>query len=174
MMKMRRDAVLFALGAIVAEGGTLAQSTISGRVVADDSGEPIPNAGVGLVAPSVPEAAVLTDADGRFTFDVGPGDYTVTARKTRYAAHAAAAIRVGQPLDIRLQRGAVISGRVIDDAGEPVIAARVTAETISGSIVATTDTDDRGEYRLGSLRPDTFILASTSPTRAPPTMGRLR
>jgi uncharacterized GH25 family protein len=60
------------------------------------------------------------------------------------------------PIEIRLRRGAVISGRVADDDGEPIVGARVVAEQLSGSpptrsTVATTETDDRGEYRIGSL-----------------------
>jgi protocatechuate 3,4-dioxygenase beta subunit len=58
---------------------------------------------------------------------------------------------------------AVIAGRVFDDLGDPVIAARVTVErkTTAGgvSIVASGDTDDRGEYRVPGLPAGSFVVA---------------
>ena len=58
---------------------------------------------------------------------------------------------------------AVIAGRVIDDLGDPVIAARVTVErrTAAGGVaaVATADTDDRGEYRVPGLPAGSFLVA---------------
>jgi protocatechuate 3,4-dioxygenase beta subunit len=58
---------------------------------------------------------------------------------------------------------AVIAGRVIDDLGDPVIAARVTVErrTAAGGVaaVATADTDDRGEHRVPGLPAGSFLVA---------------
>jgi hypothetical protein len=60
-------------------------------------------------------------------------------------------------------RAAVIAGRVIDDLGDPVIAAHVTVErpTAAGgaTAVATADTDDRGEYRVPGLSAGSFVVA---------------
>ena len=71
---------------------------------------------------------------------------------------------VEQPIEIRLSRGAAISGRVIDELGDPVVAAQVVAEaaastTTGFTVAASTETDDRGEYRLGSLQAGTFAVA---------------
>jgi Carboxypeptidase regulatory-like domain len=59
-----------------------------------------------------------------------------------------------------------IAGRVLDDFGDPVIAARVTVEK-SGpaggfTVVSATETDDRGEYRVGGLPAGTFVVAATT------------
>src|SRR5439155_4983094 len=56
--------------------------TINGRVVADETGDPIPNARVtrATVAPGSP--VVLTDRDGRFAFAAPPGRHSVVASKS--------------------------------------------------------------------------------------------
>jgi carboxypeptidase family protein len=157
---VRRLALLFALGLLVTGRVPSAQTIVSGRVVDDETGRAIPNARVSLIADSWNDRPVaLTDPDGRFLFDVPPRRYRINASKTRYAQHEITFGDAGQPVEIRLPRAAAIFGRVVDDVGEPVIAARVTAETLSGAVAAASETDDRGEYRLGSLRPDTFVVA---------------
>jgi len=59
---------------------------ITGRVLADDGGTPIPNARV-AVTPAAPGAAViLTDPDGRFSLITSASPVTLTIDKTGYAA----------------------------------------------------------------------------------------
>jgi hypothetical protein len=147
---------------------------VNGRVLADDTGDPIPNARVILSSPSQ-GTPVLTDRDGRFTLALSsyPARVTVAASKTGYGPREVTA-SVGQPIEVRLARGAAISGRVVDAHGDPVLGARVIAETaatatgapIPGAAAALTD--DRGEYRLGSLPADAFkvaVLSMSEPTR---------
>jgi hypothetical protein len=66
-------------------------------------------------------------------------------------------------VEISLDRGGVIAGRVVDVNGEPVVGARVTAEVPAGSPAAgvggTAGTDDRGDYRLAGLGRGPFILS---------------
>jgi hypothetical protein len=109
---------------------------------------------------------VLSDADGRFSLPAPIGLRTIVASKSAYARHEVAA-RAGQPTEIRLRRGAAISGRALDNFGEPIIGARVTAELRSGSppkltTIATTETDDRGEYRLAALPSGSFAVSVTT------------
>jgi uncharacterized GH25 family protein len=135
---------------------------ISGRVVADDTGDPLPNARVTLTPASAATRVVLSDAEGRFTLSASAGRHTVVASKSGYARRELTMNAGGDALEIRLPRGAAISGRVVDEFGDPVMAARVTAETRSPTgttTVATTDTDDRGEYRLASLPAGAFVVA---------------
>jgi protocatechuate 3,4-dioxygenase beta subunit len=73
----------------------------------------------------------------------------------------------GDAIEIRLRRAGAISGRVLDDFGEPIISARVTAEAPSGSpsklgTIVTTETDDRGEYRLTTLPSGSYVVAVTT------------
>ena len=66
--------------------------------------------------------------------------------------------RYVDPLEVRLPRGAAIVGRVFDPVGLPAVAAdvrvrRVLAAADRGGIPINVaiDTDDLGEFRVGSL-----------------------
>src|SRR3989442_8053887 len=140
-----------------------AQAPVRGRVVADDSGDPLRNAIVTLEA-DANVGPVLTDAEGRFTIEGAPrGLHTVSVSKTGYAA---ADLRLPDGVEIRLLRGSAISGRVLDDFGEPSMLRTVVAERlvhVEGRVdftqQATVETDDTGAYRLVGLPPGEFVLA---------------
>src|SRR5262245_18953148 len=146
-------------------------TTIEGRVVADDTGLPIPNARVSTtsgVNGSMP--IVLTDGEGRFVFSFPPGPYNISAVKTGYARREVPPPAAGQPVEIRLRHGAAISGRVIDEFGDPVAGVRVALETPpdgsrdSRPVTATTS-NDLGEYRFGGLQDGVFLplVVTTGP-----------
>lgn len=121
------SAVTFLAGAQSTPDGQTRTSpaTIAGRVVADESGEPIASARVSIkAATGVATPVVLSDPNGQFVFNATAGRYGVVASKSRYARGEVTATS-GQPVEIRLRRAAVISGRVVDEFGEPVITARV-------------------------------------------------
>ncbi len=69
-------------------------------------------------------------------------------------------------IELRMRKGAVISGRVVSGAGDPVLNARILAEIATPSSngqartsgVALTRTDDTGEYRLAGLPEGTFFV----------------
>ncbi len=149
---------------IAAATSTAAQSAITGRVVADQSGEPLPNVRILLNMPEANDRVlVLTDRDGRFTLPAPPGKHNVAVSKTRFARSEVTA-SPGTAVEVRLRPGAAVSGRVVDEAGDPVVMARVTVESLRGpsTVVASVDTDDRGEYRLGGLSAGTFAVAVTT------------
>ncbi len=174
---MKRTAIIALIAATVAldAGAQPAQDAnsatqvvaITGRVVADDTGAAIPNARVSLTttAPALGTPVVLTDADGRFALAAPSGRRSVIASKSGYATGEVASAGE-QAIEIRLRRGAAISGRVVDEFGDPVPGTRVVAQTVSGSstptvaTVAAADTDDRGEYRLAMLPAGTFAVAA--------------
>ena len=143
--------------------------TIAGRVVDADTAAPLRNARIGLVPEEGDEPdPVLTDAEGRFRIaDLPPGRYTLVASKPGYVSLRYGARRAldrprpvevpgdGSPIDIRLPRGAALSGRLVDDLGEPMPDVRVTAgvviRTSAGTrmtAIRSADTDDLGEYRI--------------------------
>ena len=147
--------------------------SIAGRVLADDTGDPIANARVALTTAVPGAAAVLTDHNGRFTLTAPPGRVSVAAGKSGYSRRELP-VTAERSIEIRLLRGAVISGRVVDGLGDPIMGARVFVEKPStpsdgfSGEAAATQTDDRGEYRLGGLPPGTFtlaVLAVGAPTR---------
>jgi len=72
-----------------------------------------------------------------------------------------------ESLILRLQPSASLSGRVLDEAGEPLRAARVTLYREIHSSgrsqiheVKFTQTDDRGDYTMGSLAEGKYFLAA--------------
>src|SRR6185436_6655043 len=112
-----------------------------GRVIADEAQRPLPNArvtarlGSGVVEP------VFTDGSGRFILDrLAPGRYFLTTEKAGFASTRFGAsdlldpptpIEVpnegdGPTVEIRMLRGAAITGRVVDDSGAPISGSRVT------------------------------------------------
>jgi hypothetical protein len=124
----------------------------------------------------------LTDDQGRFTFQVLPaGRFTLTASKPGHVNVSYGAKRPGRPgtpiqlgdgqrlekLSIALPRGAIITGVVVDEHGEPapgtqVRALRYVMQTgerglnFSGQDL----TDDRGVYRIHSLQPGEYVLSA--------------
>ena len=165
-------------------------SVIRGRVVSAATGEPLRKARVTLLV-NIP--AVFTDNEGRFAFTNLPaGRYTVSARKTGYATTIYGAAQAGSPpiavevasratvdgIEIRMPKGAAISGHVIDQFGDPIERAFVTAQrlTRAGGLPnlvtqAATMTDDLGEYRLGGLPAGSFIISARVPVTGGPLLS---
>ena len=163
-------------------------ATLRGRVVNADSGEPLRNARVALGGISNIQP-VFTANDGRFTFAGLPaGHYIVSARKAGYAPTTFGQRRpdlppipidleagdVFQDAELRMPRSAAISGRIIDEFGDPlelatVVASRIVRkESFTVSVAAATAvTDDLGEYRLGGLPAGTYIVTASTPKRGP-------
>ncbi|HMD35381.1 MAG TPA: carboxypeptidase-like regulatory domain-containing protein, partial [Vicinamibacterales bacterium] len=157
--------------ALIVEVAAQSASTITGRVVADDTGKAVANARVSVTTSSGFAAPVtLTDADGRFSLprsaeasrSSDASRFVVAVTKTGYTRAETAAD--DRAIDIRLKRGAVISGRVVDEFGEPVPLVRVAAQADHSARIAFAngvDTDDRGEYRLTGLPAGSFVVAVT-------------
>lgn len=128
-----------------------------------------------------PRYQAVTDARGRFAIpEVFPGQYKVKALASGYAGQFYPAkeqysfpntffLRAGEKRDdvrIQLPRQAVLSGRVVDENGEPVVSAYVQlmqygafgANQNSLEPVTSAVTDDRGEYRLFELPPGRYYI----------------
>ncbi len=167
------------------ESGT---ASIHGRVVAADSNEPLRNARVAVTGDSsLP--ATFTGNDGGFTFAGLPaGHYTVSARKPGYAPTTYGQRRPDsvplpieldaggafQNCELRMPRSAAISGRIVDEVGDPMELASVVALRVADRArvamavpAATATTDDLGDYRLGSLPAGTYIVSAATPRPGP-------
>ena len=160
-------------------------ATIRGHVVAADSGQPLRKAQVRIVSGELREnRMVTTDADGKFEFkEVVPGRYNVSASKGSYVSLQYGQQRPfepGKPLEIlatqtiekvdfALPRGAVITGRVLDEFGEPLPDAMVTVQRYQNmggqrrlmSAGRTAMTNDIGEFRLFAIPPGQYYLSAT-------------
>ncbi len=125
-----------------------------------------------------------TDGAGQYEFKELPaGRYNVTASKGSYVALQYGQQRPfepGKPLEIldgqtvekvdfALPRGAVITGRILDELGDPLADAQVSAqryEVVGGRrrLVPAgrpANTNDIGEYRLFALPPGQYYLSAT-------------
>ncbi len=157
------------------------RGTIGGRVVAADGGEALRNARVTISGPtSAPR--LFTDGNGRFLFsNLTFGRYTLLVRKAGYAQTRFGSRKPAEPpmwieitaespafsSEVRLPRSAVISGRILDELGDPIELAQVSAERIirtdgrvSTTTIASTTSDDLGEYWLGGLPEGRFVVSA--------------
>jgi hypothetical protein len=171
---------------------------IVGQVVDADTSKPVSEAIVRLVlqgtaddAPDSPNERVLADAEGRFAFSGLPaGRYYLQATKE---GHAPGEYRQREPwtqgqnlsltegarrtdVELRVWKYAVIGGRVVDEAGEPLVGIAVRAlvrDTYAGrtqfgsrqvipELVPIAITDDRGMFRLSQLSPGTYVVVVPS------------
>ena len=141
-----------------------ASRRVEGRVVADDTGDPIPNAKVGF-STDASARATLTDRDGRFAIDTVPGIARLAVTKAGYARREIALQPARGAIDVRLARSAVITGRVSYANGDPAVNVTVSAGVpVPGSqafsVRATSVTDDRGEFRLSGLTEERLVVAT--------------
>jgi hypothetical protein len=158
-------------------------STVRGRVTAAESGRPLRDARVSVSAPElITPRVVATDAQGRYELKGLPaGQYTVTGSKETFVAIALGQTRPSgavqllalgenqtiENVNLSLPRGGVIAGTVYDEAGEPLIAANVSAMRVvyqrgQRRLVSVTSatTNDLGQYRLFGLSPGSFYVSA--------------
>ena len=161
-------------------------AVLRGRVMGADSGQPLRRAQVRIGAAEIRENRMTTtDAEGRYEFkEVQAGRYIITAFKGSYVSLQYGQQRpfeAGKPLEILdgqtvekvdflLPRGGVITGRIMDEFGEPLADAQVSAmryQTMGGGRrrlvnagrIATTN--DIGEFRLFAIPPGQYYLSAT-------------
>jgi hypothetical protein len=121
-----------------------------------------------------------TSADGSFAIaSLPPGEFNISVQREGYGGWGvhrnqhvtlSAGATVVLP-EIRLPGGGVITGRVLDPYGEPVIRASVVPigwlpgdpESSLGPMGSQVFTDDRGRYRLYNLRPGAYTVHVTPP-----------
>jgi hypothetical protein len=173
-----------------------AKSTIEGVVIRADSSEPIagarvfilPGNGITAAAPSFASSSqrpALTDNDGKFVLkDLEAGQYRLAAARNGYARleYGQRAVgRIGVVLNvlagqsirnvvISLQPAGLVTGRVTNDAGDPLAGIDVTllrptynpGGARSFNAFAATRTNDLGEYRLYWITPGRYYLGASS------------
>jgi hypothetical protein len=168
----------------------VATASVTGTVVAYQSDDPIADATVTLYATMLPggRSSTQTDGSGAFTFkDLVGGRYQIGVSKQgfvsvqegqhhyRYPGRSFT-LGNGERRDVRLRlpRLGVITGRIIDERGSPMVNASVRALEISMSagyrrIISKAEarTDDRGMYRLHSLWPDSYLVCASTRSTAP-------
>ncbi len=166
---------------------------LAGVVVSADSGRPVRRATVRLgraaggpqAPPLVGPLVQTTDDEGAFRFKELPaGEYTLTASKPGYLPSTYGQRRPGsgtpgtpislaanqrlEKLSVPMPRGSVLTGTIVDDAGEAAFGVQVRAMKYvmrNGARVleqaALDVTDDRGMYRIPALTPGQYVIVAT-------------
>ena len=163
---------------------TRGSGAIQGRVVRAD-GLPLRRGSVRLTSSEnlFSPDMTRTDDDGRYAFrNLRPGTYAVAAampgaspvafgqrgaseRGERLTLEAGAVL---DRIDIMLPPGIVISGRILDEYGDPMENANVRVEQIAFSkgrrrligvpAISTQQTNDLGRYRMFGLSPGRYVI----------------
>ncbi len=152
---------------------------VTGKVLSPE-GRPVAEAQVTLVEaseqpyPSFSSLRASTDADGQYRIDgLPPGKRTLEARAEGYRRAvrdvelAAAAV-----VDFTLERGLEASGRVVDDAGNPIAGVDLLLFASQPSIDnphATSEAD--GNFRFSGLQDGTYRLVASKEGYAPDRRG---
>jgi protocatechuate 3,4-dioxygenase beta subunit len=159
---------------------------LRGRVVDAQSSQPLRRVRLALTAPDIPPPqaiTVSTDADGRYEFTGLPArGFTLTASRIGYLSlrfgqrrpneqGKVLDIQNGQTLegvDFALPRMSAISGRIVDELGEPIAGVWVGAlrlmwwqnrrQLAGAGRFATTDED--GAYRITGLTPGSYVVVA--------------
>ncbi len=134
-----------------------------------------------------PLQAATTDAEGRYKLsNVAAGAYVLLAHAPAYVVHTSErrrrsnsgkALNVAENdnlenVDITMTRGGVVTGKVIDEDGRPVVAESVTIfrldqqgkriETDAFEPFGREETDDRGVYRIFGVEAGRYLVAAGS------------
>jgi hypothetical protein len=166
-----------------ARGPSRGTAVLSGIVVSDDAeARPVRKARVTCSSPNVSGNTTITDDGGRFVFAGLPaGRYSVGASKPTWVAANYGATRPqrpgsalpladGQKLDIviRMARGSVITGVVLDHTNQPAAGSPVRAlrfAIVNGErrllSASTASADDRGVYRIVGLAAGDYLVGAT-------------
>lgn len=150
-----------------------------------DTARPVQRARVRLSAAELPGGrGALTDAEGAFDFaELPAGRYTLTVSKSGFVNISYGQRRPFQPgtplqlndgqqlqgLEMRLPRGSVIAGQILDEVGDPLPGASVRVMAYryaQGSRqlipVGAAITDDRGAYRVWGLNPGDYYVSAAA------------
>jgi protocatechuate 3,4-dioxygenase beta subunit len=163
---------------------------LRGHVVDATTGQPLRRVNVNAYPEFGRDAfagrGAVTDGEGRFEIrDVAAGKYSVSAYRPGYLSMVfgqrgvssgitSIEVRDGQTVDkivLRLTRGGVITGRVVDEFGDPAVNAHVQVLRYqfqnggrrlspAGGGFSPDRTDDRGEFRLYGLPPGQYYVSA--------------
>jgi hypothetical protein len=162
--------------------------SLSGSVLRADTRAPLPHVQVVVVGPSgtaadeqdkagglgALQSGTTTDGKGNFRIDnLKPGTYLLRA------SHAGMTMKTGtdpgmviqlqpahpQTITVLMLQAGAITGRIVNELGEPMQSVSVSAMRYAYSIrgrhltpAQNTTTDDKGEYRLFGLKPGPYLV----------------
>ncbi|HZR24049.1 MAG TPA: carboxypeptidase regulatory-like domain-containing protein [Vicinamibacterales bacterium] len=160
-------------------------AVIRGRVIVAGSDHPLSKVQVRAVSSALGvNKAAMTDGSGRYAIaELPAGKYVVSAAKPNYVFANFGERRpmgAGQPIDVAdgktidrvdfaLQRGGAITGKIVDEFGDPVADVQVVTmrygyvngERRMQPTGGFANTNDLGEFRLFGLQPGQFFVSAT-------------
>jgi hypothetical protein len=160
-------------------------AVIRGRIT-NSEGRPLRRVQLRLSGESIPEGRTAsTNGLGKFEIrDLPAGRFNLSASRAGYLPMSFGQTRVGEPgrpieladgqaldnSDLVLPHTALISGHVLDEAGEPLAGATVMTmqmKYFNGRrrllpVRGTTISDDTGQYRLSGLEPGEYYVQASS------------
>jgi len=157
---------------------------LRGRVVAADTGAIVRRAQVRISGPDIGSKTAFTDAQGRYEFrELPAGRFNVSVSKSGFVTMQYGQNRPfepGRPIDlvdaqvmekadVALPRGSAVSGRVVDEFGEPVSDANVTAMRMQYTggrrrlvpAGRNSTTNDLGQFRVFGLPPGEYFVSAS-------------
>lgn len=165
-------------------------AVIKGQVRASGTGAPVRRAQVRAVSNDGRGGGGVTSTDSEGNYEIKElpaGRYSISASKSGFVQGAYGQRRPGEPgtplelgdgqtadkVNFTLARGSVISGKVVDDGGEPVAGTVVQAMqyrflngarqlTAFGGQGSTDSTDDQGAFRLYGLAPGDYYISANN------------
>jgi carboxypeptidase family protein len=194
--------VALTLAQTPAPQGSAPTARLAGRVTVEGTNAPLADARIILMPaigrnmtqrpmlPMGPPPQATTDQDGRFAFTgLGPGEYRIEVRRTGYApiesdGGQGRTIQVaeGQTLDVQLQlqKGAVIAGRILAPNGEPqadvpvmamrrlnALPAAPASRLVPAPMQGPQQTNDLGEFRIAGLAPGEYYVSAMPRGQSP-------
>ncbi len=160
-------------------------ATLAGTVVKEPGSQPLKKVLLHLIAEDQKQGGNYTadtDPEGHFRFEkVQPGRYRLLLEKTGFhtinvrghqADGSILSVQAGQEInDLLLQmlQSAVITGRVVDEDGDPLpgygvsLLKRRPGKSREPEVVGEERTNDLGEYRFSSLFPGQYYVAVVPP-----------
>jgi hypothetical protein len=169
----------------VPEVGKKGTGVIRGRIT-NTEGRPLRRVQLRLSGESIPEGRTAsTNGLGKFEIrDLPAGRFNLTASRAGYLPMSFGQTRVGEPgrpieladgqaldnSDLVLPHTALISGHILDEAGEPLAGATVMTmqmKYFNGKrrllpVRGTSITDDTGQFRLSGLEPGEYYVQASS------------
>jgi protocatechuate 3,4-dioxygenase beta subunit len=160
-------------------------STLRGHVFGADNGRPLRKAQVRISADDINNnRATMTDENGAYEFrELRAGRYTISASKPNYLYVAYSQQRDGrlaepievldhqtvERVDLTLARAGVVTGRILDEFGEPASEIEVALERYEYNqgqrrlyqVTRSATTNDIGEFRLYGIQSGQYYLSAT-------------
>jgi protocatechuate 3,4-dioxygenase beta subunit len=184
-----------------AQRALIGTGLIAGVVVSGDTGRPIADATVSVISGETAAIRVgQSDRAGRFVLPALPaGRFVLHASKPSFLGAGYGATKPGRPgtvialadgqqlvgLNLKVWPGAVVTGLVTDEQGEPVPDAEVQLHRAGGAAPDIMQlmlamgggrqnvTDDRGVYRIFGIAPGEYLVSVTPPRTTPAGVRRL-